>query len=274
MKGMRKPGVPRQPGVAAEPWDTSGYKRVNKSDRLKMMLSTTINRFWRKREDNRLQSRVGPGCCKNCGSEPCGGAWGILFGDESARCCHACNHAPLDGWRPTHIIWYEKKAFFVREVAVGKAGSLYLRQDGVCWFSRIGEALYFLGVEMSPAAFSRFKVGDPHGWPEGVKGKDMGIGIEDEAFEHEGDEYEEDDEDGLGEDDPQDDEDSDGIDDDDAEDDDDADDDDDAEDDDAEDDAEDDDFEEGDDDDAEDDDAEDDADDGDGDAEDEGDGDD
>lgn len=261
MRGMRKPGVPCQPGVAAEPWDTSGYKRVNKSDRVKIMLSKTLNRFWRKREENRQQSRVGPGCCRSCGSEPCGGAWGILFGEESARCCHECQHVPLDGWRPTHIIWYEKKAFFVREVAVGKAGALYLRQDGVCWFSRIADKLYFLGAEMSPAAFSRFKVGDPHGWPPGVKGKDMGIGIEDEAFEHEGDEYEEDD-DSLGDDDPEEDEDSDGIEED-------------EEDEDEEDDADDDDDvdEEDEDEEAEDDDAGDDADDGDGDAEDETDGD-
>lgn len=220
MRGPRKPGVPRQPGVAAEPWDTHGFKRISKSDRMKMMLSTTINRFWRRREDNRLQSRVGPGCCKNCGSEPCGGGWGILFGEESARCCHECNHAPLDGWRPSHIIWHGSKAFFVREVPVGKAGALYLRQDGVCWFSRIADKHYFLGVELSPAEFTRFKAGDPHGWPDGVKGKDMGIGIEDEAFEHEADEDEEvddDDDDDLGEDDPEDDEDSDGIEDEDAE---------------------------------------------------------
>ena len=242
MKPPRKPEVPRQPGVAAAPWDTSGLKRISKSDRVKMMLSTTINRFWRRREDNRLQSRVGPGCCRHCGSEPCGGGWGVLFGEESARCCHECNHAPLEGWRPSHIIWHGKKAFFVREVPVGKSGAMYLRQDGVCWFSRIADKHYFLGVELSPAEFSRFKAGDPHGWPDGVKGKDMGI--EDDEDEATG-EFEDDD-DALGEDDPEDDEDSDGI-----------------EDDEEYEDEEDD----GEDDDAEDDDAEDDADDDDGDAE-------
>lgn len=217
MKGPRRPGVPRQPGVVAEPWDTRGLKRISKSDRVKMMLSTTLNRFWRRREDNRQQSRVGPGCCRHCGSEPCGGGWGILFGEESARCCHECNHEPLDGWKPSHIIWHGKKAFFVREVPVGKSGALYLRQDGVCWFSRIADKHYFLGVELSPAEFSRFRAGDPHGWPDGVKGKDMGISIEDEAFEgdeeeaEEEAEYEDDDDDALGDDDPEDDEDSDGI---------------------------------------------------------------
>lgn len=208
--------------------DEDGLKRVTRAERVKMQLQVTVNRFWRLREDNRAEARVGPGCCTHCGHEPCGGGWGVVFGNESARCCDKCKHLPLDGWRPTHIIWYGKKAFFVREVPVGKSGSLYLRQDGVCWFSRIGEHHYFLGVVLSPAEYSRFKVDDKNGWPRGFSTDQLGgvspeeeddvdeeledTVLEDEDLEDDDDQEDEDDDDDdeeLGEDEPE--EDSDGI---------------------------------------------------------------
>lgn len=214
MTGKRRKVQPKpQPGVAARPWDTSGFKRVSARDRAKMVLSCTINRFWRRREDNRLQSRVGPGCCRHCGSEPCGGGWGPMFGEHSARCCDKCHHEPVKGWRPTHVLWHGKKAFFVKEQPIGRAGSLYLRQDGVAWFCRIGDVHYFLGVELSPAEFARFKVADPHGWPAGVKAADVGVGVElpedsddeDEEYDDSDDGEDEDDDSDDGEDDAEDD---------------------------------------------------------------------
>lgn len=193
-----------------------GLKRVTRSDRAKIKLAVTLNRFWRKREDNRVQGRLGPGCCRHCGSEPCGGSWGVLFSEESARCCDRCNHPPLPSFRPTHIIWHGKKAFFVREKPVGKAGAIYLREDGVCWFSRIADKHYFLGVELSPADFARFKLTDANGWPEGLKASDAVFtraeAVEDEEYDDSDDGESDDGEwDDLGEDDPEDDEDSDGI---------------------------------------------------------------
>lgn len=170
-------------------------KRVSQADRKKIQLSTKLNRFWRKREELREQARVGPGCCVHCGSEPCGGSWGPLLGEESGKCCSRCNHTAVEGWRPSHILWYDKKAFFVVEVPVGKAGSVYLRQDGVAWFMRIGEHHYFLGRQLASVDVARFKVSDPNGWPEGVKASDMGIGdddVDDELEEASLEEFEDD----------------------------------------------------------------------------------
>lgn len=183
-------------------------KRVSQADRKKIALSTTLNRFWRRREENRAEAKLGPGCCRHCGSEPCGGGWGPLFGEHSARCCDHCSHAPIEGFRPTHVIWHRKKAFFVREVPMGRgggAGSLYLRGDGVAWFMRIGESHYFLGRELQSVDFARFKVSDPNGWPVGMKGKDMGIGLNDEVSIEDDDAE---DDDALGEDEDVDDEDT------------------------------------------------------------------
>lgn len=163
-------------------------KRVSQADRKRMSLSKTLNRFWRRREELRAQSRVGPGCCRHCGSEPCGGAWGPMLTEESARCCARCTHEPLERFVPTHIIWYDKKAFFVRELPVGKGGSVYLRADGVAWFTRIADQHWFLGRPLTSVEFARFRVSDRNGWPAGMEAKDMGIDISkdaDEAVERE-----------------------------------------------------------------------------------------
>jgi hypothetical protein len=90
------------------------------------------------------------------------------------------------------VLWYDKKAFFVLEVPVGKAGSVYLRQDGVAWFMRIGVHHYFLGRRLGAAEFARFKVTDSNGWPAGVKAKDMAVGIDDEALDKAREQFEED----------------------------------------------------------------------------------
>ena len=163
--------------------DDDGLKRVSQADRKRIALSSTLNRFWRHREDNRSLARIGPGRCRHCGGEPCAASWGPLLGEESARCCDRCSHEPVKGWRPSHIFWLSKKAFFVLEVLLGKAGSVYLRQDGVAWFIRVGVDHFFLGRKLGTAEFARFKVSDRNGWPEGLKGEDMGVGIDDSAFE-------------------------------------------------------------------------------------------
>jgi hypothetical protein len=72
----------------------------------------------------------------------------------------------------------------VKEVLIGRAGSVYLRQDGVAWFVRVGIDHFFLGKKLWSTEFARFKVSDRNGWPAGMKGEDMGIGIDDEAFEN------------------------------------------------------------------------------------------
>lgn len=174
-------------------------KRVSLADRKKIALSSTLNRFWRRREDLRSLARQGPGRCRHCGGEPCGASWGPVKGEESALCCDRCSHGAVARWRPTHVLWLDKKAFFVQEVPIGRAGAVYLRQDGVSWFTRLGVDHFFLGVKLGVAEFARFKVSDPNGWPAGMKAEAMAVDIDDEAFEH-GQEFEDDSEEDAGED--------------------------------------------------------------------------
>lgn len=152
-------------------------KRVSQADRKRMALSTTLNRFWRRREELRAQSRVGPGSCRHCGSEPCGGGWGPLPSEQSARCCGHCTHPSVPDFSLTHILWHDKKAFFVREVPVGNGGAVYQRADGVVWFVRIFDQYWFLGRPLGTADLARFRIHDRNGWPQGLEAKDMGIDI-------------------------------------------------------------------------------------------------
>lgn len=144
-------------------------KRVSGADRKKILLSTAISRFWRRQGELREQAKVGPGVCRYCGRDPCGGGWGPMLSAESARCCHQCDHGPLEAFVPTHILWFGKKAFFVREGRIGKkgVGSVYFRQDGVIWFIRVGGDHYFLGRKLQGPDFARFRIEDNHGWPDG-----------------------------------------------------------------------------------------------------------
>lgn len=146
-------------------------RRVTRADRSKIQLAVQANKFRRKRWERAEDARRGPGRCRHCGAGPCGAGWGPVRDDESALCCEKCDHVATPGWRPTHVLWYGKKPFFVSEVAFGRGGgqgAVYFRQDGVVEFVRIGMEHYFLGQLLQHPDFARFKATDPNGMPAGV----------------------------------------------------------------------------------------------------------
>lgn len=140
-------------------------KRVTSADRKKIALATSVNRRWRAWEEARRDAMLGPGACSACGGQPCGASW------PRARCCHDCSHVAMPGWRPTHVLWYQRRPFYVMEVRM-RLNALYYREDGVCqWVRRTVQEgdveHFFLGQRVGRADFARFLFSDPEGYPEG-----------------------------------------------------------------------------------------------------------
>lgn len=125
---------------------------VSAKQRKLMVQVASANRTRKRAHDREMWAKASPGACESCGASSCGHLW------PETRCCIACTHVPVEGWRQTHSAYERAHKFPVMEVAMRAGDRIFFRADGAVQFVQLASGsderprVLFEGDDLSTGA--------------------------------------------------------------------------------------------------------------------------